>query len=104
MEEMSNMSDLKLISNNDSNQKYALQVTIKGREYLFTKIKNNLALIPVSGNTVKDGGKFLAWDTQELAKKFLDEIKSKYPEEFIKIWKMKPKIIPVNPIQWWKEI
>lgn len=90
------MSDLKLISNNGS-QKYALQVTIKGREYLFTKIKNNLALIPVSENRAR--GQILAWDTPAQVKEFLDEIKKKYPDEFARIWNMKPDIVKVDIVQ-----
>jgi len=43
--------------------------------------------------------KFLAWDTPAQVKAFLDEIKKKYPEEFERVWGMKPDIIPVSAVQ-----
>ena len=86
-----------MISSSGS-RKYAVKVILpSGKAYIFTRVKNNLALIPVSGNTVE--GRFLAFDTPAQARQFLKEIKEKYPTEFAKIWKMKPHIIPVNVLQ-----
>lgn len=93
------MSDQKKILNSDSNssRKYALKVTVNGRDYVFTKVGKNLALVPKTGNTMKV--QFLAWDTPAQVKAFLDEIKKKYPEEFERVWKMRPDIIPVDVLQ-----
>lgn len=91
------MSEQKPTLNIVSSQKYALKVTVNGRDYLFTRVGNNLALVPKTGNTMKV--KFLAWDTPAQVKAFLDEIKKKYPEEFERVWGMKPDIIPVSAVQ-----
>ncbi len=91
-----------------ASRKYALKVTIDHgtpekpdkRDYVFTQIKtptgNKLGLIPIFQNTVK--GQFLAFDTPVQVKEFLKEIKVKYPEEFERIWKMKPDYLAVDVV------
>jgi hypothetical protein len=90
------MSDPKPTSPNAS-RKYALKVTLPdGKDYVFTRVENKLALIPVIGNTVE--GRFLGFDTPMQVKEFLKEIRTKYPEEFEKIWKMRPNYMAVDVV------
>lgn len=91
-----------------ASRKYALKVTINHgtpekpdkRDYVFTQVKTpggtKLALLPIFENKVK--GSFLAFDTPDQVKDFLKEIKQKYPDEFNRIWKMKPDYLAVDVV------
>lgn len=77
-------------------KKYVLRFTAPtGQQLLASGFEGKFALFPVSGNSMK--GQFLVWDTPLEVSKFVKKLKGTAPpEEFKKLWAMKPEIISVQ--------